>query len=534
MANQKPLQRLHVMMLKPSVSKIDEALRKTKGLQRFEISGGMNFSGALFVARPSQATPPWLQFVQTGVIGDIGMLKNRTNSSVLLVAKDASVFAMTFGHGRYLLNQDQIVEDFGLRVALNGLQKDSLRSIDSLLVEEQTVHVRRQTSRASAVDAFGIDIGRDILRAVTGTPKPETHLHALAGSEGTVAIAARVQFGDLGDACSDLRQLYGKTSYKTDFGWVDNIRRVKNSDEQKVLEEHLVKDLKWGGSSASLTVPEAIDWIECDGFLVPRTASGVMDEPDLQHYLAAIPDKEDITVEKLKRERLTMRRVSFPEAPLEWAIFRSLLFETKMKGKRYVLSSGEWYRIADSLATDVRQEVGSIPVSRRHFPAVRRAGGKQEIEGDYNSRVALGEATLSLLDRKLVRCRGAATLIEACDLLSDSGELIHVKPWSGSSSLSHLFWQARVSAEALLGDQQFRDEVRAALKEQNPAWIDRFPKGRPEPSDHEVVFAMLGTKQMNAADALPFFSQLALSRTSRFLRSSGFKVSQVGIPAVNV
>jgi hypothetical protein len=51
MANQKPLQRLHVMMLKPSVSKIDEALRTTKGLQRFEIAGGMNFSGALFLSR---------------------------------------------------------------------------------------------------------------------------------------------------------------------------------------------------------------------------------------------------------------------------------------------------------------------------------------------------------------------------------------------------------------------------------------------------------------------------------------------------
>ena len=521
-------------MLKPSVSEVEEALRTPKGLQRFDFSGGMNFSGALFVAGPSRAAPPWLQFVQTGVVGNVGLLKNQTNSAVLLIAKGASVFAMTFGHGRYLLNQDQIVEDFGLRVALNGLQADSLRSMDSLLVEEQTVHVRRQTSRASAVDAFGIDIGRDILRAVTGKPKSDTHLHALAGSESTVAIAARVQFGDLGDTCASLRQLYGKTSYKNDFGWVDNIRRVKNSDEQEVLEQRLVKELQAGGGSASLTVPEAIDWTECDGFIVPRATIDVMDEPDLQCYLAGIADTADITIEKLKRERLTMRRVSFPETPQHWTIFKSLSFETKVKGKGYVLSAGEWYRIANSLADDVRQEVGSIPVSTRSFPPVRRTAGKQEIEGDYNSRVANGDTTLSLLDRKLVRCRGAATLIEACDLLSDSGELIHVKPWSGSSSLSHLFWQARVSAEALLGDQQFRDEVRSALKTQKPAWTDRFPKDRPEPSDHEVVFAVLGAKHAKAADGLPFFSQLALSRTSRFLRSSGFRVSQVGIPAVNV
>ena len=42
-----------------------------------------------------------------------------------------------------------------------------------------------------------------------------------------------------------------------------------------------------------------------------------------------------------------------------------------------------------------------------------------------------------LLDRKLVRCRGAATLIEACDLVSETGELIHVK----KAKLNLLLWR---------------------------------------------------------------------------------------------
>lgn len=150
----KPLQRLHVLMLKPEVAKIEDALRNQRGLQRFEVSGGLNFTGAFFVAAPSQAAPPWLRFVQTGVTGQIGALRNRTNSAVLLIAKGSSVFALTFGHGRYLLDPDRVVDDFGLRVALNGLKPDSLRSMDSLLIEEQTIHVKRQTSRASAVDAL--------------------------------------------------------------------------------------------------------------------------------------------------------------------------------------------------------------------------------------------------------------------------------------------------------------------------------------------------------------------------------------------
>ncbi len=531
MADEKPLQRLHVLMLKPDVGQIEDALRDRRGLQRFEVSGGLNFTGALFVAAPSRTAPPWLQFVQTGVTGQIGALRNRTNSAVLLIAKGSSLFALTFGHGRYLLDPDRVVDDFGLRVALNGLKPDSLRSMDSLLIEEQTIHVKRQTSRASAVDAFGIDVGRDILRAVTGTPRQETGLHALSGNEGTVAIAARVDFDELGNTCSALRRVYEKDTYRQDFGWVDNVRRVKNSDELNMLEERLVKHLrKKDRGGASLAIPEMVDWMEFDGYVLPRSGGQVVDELDIGGYLAAVKQLGEVDIERLKKDKVQMKRVSFPETPLEWPLFRCLLFETKVQKKRYVLSSGEWYRIAGTLVEEVNDDVRIIPIASRQLPHVNRIGGRVEKEGDYNERVAGGDPGLSLLDRKLVRCRGAATLIEACDLVSETGELIHVKPRTGSSTLSHLFWQARVSAEALLGDEQFRTEVRRKLADQNPAWIDRFPQDRPNPSSHEIVFALLGTNEQRVADGLPFFSQLTLSRTSRYLRSTGFKVSQLGVP----
>ena len=130
MADKTPLQRLHVLMLKGNVVKAEDALRRQQDLQRFDIARGVGFRGALFIARPAQAAPPWLQFVQTGVNGKIGALRNRTNSAVLLIEKGSSVFALTFGHGRHLLDADKVVEDFGLRVALNGLRPDSLRSMD--------------------------------------------------------------------------------------------------------------------------------------------------------------------------------------------------------------------------------------------------------------------------------------------------------------------------------------------------------------------------------------------------------------------
>ena len=534
MPDAKPLQRLHVLMLKPGVIQIEDALSDTSGLQRFDVVGGLNFTGALFVASPSQGAPPWLQFVQTGVTPRIAGLKNRTNSAVLVIVKGSSVFALTFGHGRYLLDHDKVVDDFGLKAALNGLKPDSLRAMDSLLIEEQTIHVKRQTSRASAVNAFGIDVGRDILRAVTGIPRDETQLHGLSGSEATVAISARAEFAELGDTCSALRRIYEKDTYKQEFGWVDNVRRVKDPDLIEMLETRLTKALrKQDGGGASLTVPEVVDWMEFDGFVLPRSGGQIVNELDLTTYLAGAKNAGEVDVARLKRDKLQMKRTSHPEAPREWPIFRCLLFETMAKMKRYVMAAGEWYRIAETLVEEVKEEISTIPVATRQFPHLNRHGDRIENEGEYNERIAAEDPALTLLDRKLVRCRGAATLIEACDLVSDSGELIHVKPRAGSSSLSHLFWQARVSAEALLGDGQFRTEVRQKLADQNPAWVNRFPDERPDPASHEIVFALLGAKQLRVADGLPFFSQLTLSRTNRYLRSAGFRVSQVGIPVSN-
>jgi len=89
--------------------------------------------------------------------------------------------------------------DFGLRTVLNGVVHDSLRSLDTYTLEEQIVHTRAQASRASGIEVFGLDVGRDILRVVTGTPQGDVSFHSLAGGESVLALSARIEFPGLGD-----------------------------------------------------------------------------------------------------------------------------------------------------------------------------------------------------------------------------------------------------------------------------------------------------------------------------------------------
>ena len=58
------------------------------------------------------------------------------------------------------------------------------------------------------------------------------------------------------------------------------------------------------------------------------------------------------------------------------------------------------------------------------------------------------------MDKKLVQIGG--TSIEVADLIGPAGELVHVKRKTQSATLSHLFSQGRISAEALKGDDAVR------------------------------------------------------------------------------
>ncbi len=88
-----------------------------------------------------------------------------------MIKASEATMAITFGYGRHLLDMGCFVTDFGIKTALNTLNHDTLRSIDVVTLDEQGVQKKSQASRSTSVDVFGIDISKDLLRGVTGSPK---------------------------------------------------------------------------------------------------------------------------------------------------------------------------------------------------------------------------------------------------------------------------------------------------------------------------------------------------------------------------
>src|SRR5262249_29442702 len=135
-----------------------------------------------------------------------------------------------------------------------------------------------------------------------------------------------------------------------------------------------------------------------------------------------------------------------------WSIYRCLVFETELDGRLYLLSEGEWFEVEPDFATQVTTDVMQIPRVDLGLPAAR----KGEQEGAYNQRAA-EQCNLALLDRRTFRFGGSP--FEVADLLTADRHLIHVKRKTQSATLSHLFMQGRVSAEALKVDFAIRRRV---------------------------------------------------------------------------
>ncbi|WP_410551731.1 TIGR04141 family sporadically distributed protein, partial [Arthrobacter sp. SIMBA_036] len=81
----------------------------------------------------------------------------------------------------------------------------------------------------------------------------------------------------------------------------------------------------------------------------------------------------------------------------------------------------------------------------------------------------------------------------------------HVKVYKSSSTLSHLFSQGFVAAEAFIKDGWYRERL-------NPKLPDSIKladaKARPDPQNYSVVYAIATKKKI--PEELPFFSKVTL------------------------
>lgn len=363
------------------------------------------------------------------------------------------MLAVTFGYGRWLVRDETIVQDFGLKVVLNSVNPAQIKSVDARTFDELTVHTRRGVSHNSPLTAFELDVTRNLLRGITGSSETPQLPGQITGA-ASLTMNTPVQLPQLPELGSTLITTYKARRYRKHFRFVDDMRAERDPTTIETLDGLLLDALKSGEiTDMHLAIPEAVDWQEIAGirFSFKQKRHEPTPDPSISVY-RQLRDPTTLTVDRLKKDKVqAVSAVDSSQLKGQWKVYDCIVYETEHDKYLYVLSGGDWYRVNKSYRETVEAFVRTIPELDIGLPAAVAS----DDEGAYNQRAAQTIGALCL-DRKLINTGGPDSA-EICDILTHDGIFIHVKKRGRSSTLSHLFAQGIGSAELLLHDQAFLD-----------------------------------------------------------------------------
>jgi len=471
-----------------------------------------NCQATLYVRQQTSNAPKWVAFFQDFVDAS-AFGQNSSTGAVLSIPWQQRTFLISFGQGWHNIDSAKIETEFGLRTALNILDPTNIRSIDRSTLEVQPTQLREQSGRATEVQYFGIDVERDLLRAVTGKPAEE-YFGSLVSGLDSIHLSLEIDPVNLPDLLGRLLLAYRSDEYKNGpFRWIDHIGQIRDPELIEDLDNQLIDSINCREvDKIWMSVPEIIDWNRVVGFRysMGRSAPRVYDVRVLD-FLETFRNQE-VTQEKLMQRKIYC--VDADDNPvLDRPAYYYLYAEVERNNEVCLLNNGKWYQVERNYADTINQKFDAIIRYDKQLPNY-----DDESEGGYNSRVAKDDpGQYVLMDTNLAYVPGAASGVEVCDLYRNEREFIHVKRYGGSSVLSHLFNQGLVSGELFRMDVGYRSIVNEKLPEDRKIGDPEKP---PLPGDYRVVYAVIS--ESSEALSVPFFSKISLKNCITRLESMGF------------
>jgi len=507
---------LTIFLIRHGLTDPDKILDDRRSLEHIEIRTATGFLGSLYVQESFVTQPRWVRFFAKYVNQNDIPARSSGSAAILLIQINNQVYALSFGHGRTLLAPGVVDERFGLKAVLNSINPERIRSIDRRTFEAISRLSREQLSRESTMQNFGLDVGRDLLRAVAGAPLDQALGTRFSGMDA-LSVSAPVTLDGLADLLERFRELSERTVYRERYPWVDNMAEVRDRLQLERLDQALVRKIKRSRTEKIwLAPPEIIDWDDIRGFTYRSAQSArLYSDLTLEGYLEDGRTRTEITPDDLRRDHVYCMSASVDEHSERWSIRSCLMAEIESGGELFLLSDGTWFRINKEFAANIDRVVSNIPPTTIPLQPYNDAD-----EGAYIVRMARANNGLAVMHEKTLSAGPGRDKIEMCDLYGQNRILVHIKRYGPSSVLSHLFAQGLVSAQLLLGDANFR---RLANVELPPTHRFTDPGCPINARDFEVAFGVIQTR--GKVVRLPFFTQVNLKSHYETLRGLGYNVT---------
>lgn len=490
------------------------------------INGAELYIGQIYTNPPS-----WLPFLKVEAPNLSDGLFTGGAGAALFIPADNRMLAVCFGQIHIALNEDAFERQFGLRVTLNTVPRGKLRTLDLATPDAVTFQRRVQASKDSDLQAFGVDILRDLARVAGGTPSDASLGRFVAGKD-SVSITCLVEPDTIHTKCSQILAAYRREDYRTEFAWIDHMRVVTEKDIVKDLDDAVFRALtrlrNGKFSDLHLAPPEVVNYTEgCElhynGFGSHGTTFLSLSISD---YVAELNrcEYEGDMVDVKARHRIKAKHAADEGFTEKWRVYDCFVFEATLghgaEQKHYVLFAGSWYCVAKTFKDSVEEFFASI--EKVHIIGATTCANEEDLIAEIdNSR-----DDLLKLDREKINPKGVRYAnLEPCDFFSNNREFIHLKDGHSSGPISHLWAQGVVSAEALVSDAEFRKKLRSKVRSLGGGFESLLPLATEKlvRENYKVVFGIMRKPYADGTLGLPFFSKISLQAAVQ-------RIQQFGIP----
>jgi uncharacterized protein (TIGR04141 family) len=535
------LKSFSLYLAKPAVSGLEELLSPNArnmvrdGLVRTHTSSKFADGAALYVFPGQRVVPKWVPLLKA-TFANLENVHAQSPCALLLFKKEKSIFALSFAYAHVYLDHAKTEADFGLKVAVNAVSDEKLRSVERSNIGA-AIRDFAQAAGQCDLRSFGIDDALDLIRKVSGRAADSDFAEMVTGSR-PLRFSKKIELCEVPDAAIEAVSLFKSGAYrKTSFRIIDFLSPVLDPTAQSALDNALVAAIRDHSDEFEVAIPEIVS--ENIGSFRFEHAGFSHFYPDLSLDLyreslgARLPK---LTLDDLNHHTVAAYAENDNRPFQYWSVHHSLVGSLILNNERYALNEGHWYRISKTFkdAADRKFTELCAPSDKKLRPLKKIAlndskGQKQKVtyqsEETYNAEIA-EEAGYLLLDRKLIQIDDVpGPGIEVCDLLDIAERrFIHVKKSSRQSSvLSHFFKQGGVSAQMLRKYEPFRIKMIETVKQHY---------GATRAKELEVALGKRWTIEFQIADFprsdatynIPFFSKLTLRDEARDIEAMEFDV----------
>lgn len=534
------------------------SLKDDHGLEISSDASNLPIDSILYLSNKPLTEPWWKNY-----FGINRKLIQSANGALVFIPIHNWWFVLSFGIGHNKLKSESYEYDFGLRVTLNCVDPNKLKSTDTNK-PSTTIRQKTQISNNADLTFFDFDYDSTILNGLTGKVK-EKYKYLFENAAGTNSFKCRTLLlpKELQILLETLLKLYESENFIELFPGIRNICPVKDPIILKKLDENLLANFKEKNDRLYLTVPETVDYQDIS--LIKFTGQGkkkvysdvnkknpdyreekihyygedethdyggdkiyfddgeeIYDDVYIYYYYTYIKNQglllDDVTINDLKKHKLEQIDKN-GYSKQSYKVYKCLCYDTKLdkKDKTYYLNMGKWCIVKDDYILQTKKYIDS------HYHDIDLPDYNHLNEAEYNTDVPKISTTPYLcLDKTNIGLR-----VEPCDLYSSKNKVaafIHVKRFHNASVLGHLFNQGTLSALHLRKNASALPLLKTRI---DTASNGKYNFYVPEINDNfKVVFAIITHKdKTKKSKNINYSYQYNMMRAFQNLEAWGHEVS---------